>query len=371
MKVYFPNDNSTVFIPCSSGDDGCSPAYDGPTAVTPGATDVVLPTRHTTVTQDITVIGDPDLIPANIVQNVDIFGVQGEAVIPSLGALSVTANGTYTAPQGTGYDEVDVAVPASAVDSGTKSITSNGNNQDVVGYAAVDVNVPNSYTAGDEGKVVSSGGLVSQTSATYTANDTYDTTLINSVTVNVSGGGGTDYLEARLNGTLTSYENDNVTMLYAQSFRSYPPLTSLKVHNVASIGNAAIYDCSGLTSLAFPKLSGSTTPGAMQNNTNLESLDFGPEGNWALPTISGNSKMAVLVLRRTSGIVPLSGINALNNTPFASGNAGGILYVPNALISTYQGATNWSTILGYANNSIQKIEGSYYETHYADGTVIS
>lgn len=82
-----------------------------------------------------------------------------------------------------------VTVSASELDSGAKSITANGNSQDVVGYASVNVNVPNSYSASDEGKVVSSGALVSQTSATYTSNDTYDTTLINSVTVNVSGGG--------------------------------------------------------------------------------------------------------------------------------------------------------------------------------------
>ena len=43
------------------------------------------------------------------------------------------------------------------------------------------------FTSADEGKVVSNGSLVSQTSATYTANDTYDTTLIDEVTVNVSG----------------------------------------------------------------------------------------------------------------------------------------------------------------------------------------
>lgn len=195
-------------------------------------------------------------------------------------------------------------------------------------------------------------------------------TLYDEVVVS-TGGSGTDYLEARLNGTLTSYENDNVTTLYAQSFRSYSPLTSLKVHNVTSIGNAAIYECNGLTFLAFPKLAGTTTPGAMQNNANLEALDLGPDGAWTMPAVSGNSKLNVLVLRRTTGIVSLGGINAFNNTPFASGKAGGTLYVPNALISTYQGATNWSTILGYANNSIQKIEGSYYETHYADGTVIS
>ena len=74
-------------------------------------------------------------------------------------SLSVTANGTYSAPSGKAYSPV-VA------------------------------NVPNSYTASDEGKVVSNGALVAQTSQTIDTNGTYDTTLKNSVTVNVSGGGG-------------------------------------------------------------------------------------------------------------------------------------------------------------------------------------
>lgn len=78
-------------------------------------------------------------------------------------------------------------------DVGTKTIevTENGTvTEDVTYYAdvEVDVNVPNSYSASDEGKVVEQGELVSQSSATYTYNDTYDTTLIKSVTVNVSGG---------------------------------------------------------------------------------------------------------------------------------------------------------------------------------------
>lgn len=105
---------------------------------------------------------------------------------------NISANGTYNASSDSadGYSQVNVAVPASAVDTGTKNITANGSNQDVVGYAAVDVAVPNSYSASDEGKVVSNGALVAQTSDTVTANDTYDTTLINSLTVNVSGGGG-------------------------------------------------------------------------------------------------------------------------------------------------------------------------------------
>ena len=75
--------------------------------------------------------------------------------------------------------------------TGTKSITANGTGIDVASYQYADVAVPNSYSQSDEGKVVSNGALVAQTSDTVTANDTYDTTLINSLTVNVSGGGST------------------------------------------------------------------------------------------------------------------------------------------------------------------------------------
>lgn len=75
--------------------------------------------------------------------------------------LSVTANGDYT--------------PEAGVD----------------GFDEVHVSVPNSYSASDEGKVVSNGALVAQTAraSQITQNGTYDTTLNNEVTVNVSSGG--------------------------------------------------------------------------------------------------------------------------------------------------------------------------------------
>lgn len=102
---------------------------------------------------------------------------------------SISANGTYNASSDSadGYSQVNVAVPASAVDTGTKNITANGNNQDVVGYAAVNVAVPNSYSAGDEGKVVSNGALVAQTAHAdvmpTTSDQTIDTTTNNSIKV--------------------------------------------------------------------------------------------------------------------------------------------------------------------------------------------
>lgn len=47
---------------------------------------------------------------------------------------------------------------------------------------------PITYDSADEGKVVSNGALVNQTSQVITESGTYDTTLINSITVNVRGG---------------------------------------------------------------------------------------------------------------------------------------------------------------------------------------
>jgi len=55
--------------------------------------------------------------------------------------------------------------------------------------AAAVTAIPNTYAAGDEGKVVDNGALVAQDSLSVSENGTYDTTKKNSVTVNVSGGG--------------------------------------------------------------------------------------------------------------------------------------------------------------------------------------
>lgn len=80
------------------------------------------------------------------------------------------------------------AIPTGITPTGTVNITQNGTT-DVTQYASASVSVPNSYAAGDEGKVVSNGALVAQGSDTVTNNGVMDTTLISSLTVNVSGGG--------------------------------------------------------------------------------------------------------------------------------------------------------------------------------------
>ena len=104
-------------------------------------------------------------------------------------SVSVTPSVTNTEGYISGGTHTGTAVNVSAseLDSGSKSITANGSNQDVVGYASVNVNVPNTYAAGDEGKVVSSGALVAQTAHSdvtpTTSDQTIDTTLNNSLKV--------------------------------------------------------------------------------------------------------------------------------------------------------------------------------------------
>lgn len=101
-----------------------------------------------------------------------------------------------------------------------KNISANGtynaSSDSADGYKKVVVNVANSYAAGDEGKVVSNGALVAQGSDTVTANDTYDTTLISELTVNVSGGGSSDQT-----GSFTPAENSNMLTLTFSSEISY------------------------------------------------------------------------------------------------------------------------------------------------------
>ena len=116
-------------------------------------------------------------------------------------------------------DAIEAISGGGITPTGTKEITANGTGIDVASYAYADVAVPNSYSAGDEGKVVSNGALVSQTSDTVTSNDTYDTTLINSLTVNVSGGvtpTGTKQISITQNGTttenVTNYANAEITV---------------------------------------------------------------------------------------------------------------------------------------------------------------
>ena len=122
----------------------------------------------------------------------------------------------------------------------------------------------------------------------------------------------------------------------------------LVLPKLTKIYNNFVSNCSNL--LAIDILGGSITGGSQQ---------FG-----------SCRSLKTFVIRKSDGVCSLGNAGAFNGSPFASGGTGGALYVPQTLIAAYQEATNWSTYLAYPNNRILPIEGSIYETQYADGTPI-
>ena len=300
--------------------------------------------------------------------------------------------------------------------TGTKQITANGQGIDVYSYQYADVAVPNSYSAGDEGKVVSNGALVAQTSDTVTANDTYDTTLINSLTVNVSGGGGisVDDLAGNTapsgaitlgNGVTTiktyAFANKPITSITAPSvtltesnaligtsitaitdsnfpsittnscfFNNMTSLLSIKLTGMKTLssGSSQIRGDTNLVTAEFPSCNTSVGGSCFYGDSKLELCDLGEATSIGNSAFYNCSKLSVLILRRSS-ICALGNINAFSGSPFKSGGTGGTIYIPKALYDhlgdnsslDYQKATNWSTIYGYGTITWAKIEGSIYE----------
>jgi hypothetical protein len=112
---------------------------------------------------------------------------------------------------------------------------------------------------------------------------------------------------------------------------------------------------------------------ACQDCANLKGVDLGLNQTTASgfqADVFKNCTSLTDVVIRTPAVWALNNVAVFANTPFASGGSGGTIYVPNSMISSYQSASNWSTLLGYANVQIKKIEGTTYETHFVDGTTI-
>lgn len=195
--------------------------------------------------------------------------------------------------------------------------------------------------------------------------------------IETGGGGGESNLAKLCNGTLTRLDDDGILSVNSQLLRSLSTsLTTVFLKNLKSINQSYAFGCSALVTAVFPSIEMTSNSGFFFSGaSNLTSVDLGQGFSTEPQGVRQNmfnqaSILSVVILRNTE-LVPLNGINAFANTPFANGKTGGTLYVPSALISSYQSATNWSTILGYANNSIEAIEGSQYENYYADGTPIT
>lgn len=272
---------------------------------------------------------------------------------------------------------------------GTKSITSNGTyaatSDSLDGYSSVTVNVPG-YTLDNLSMRSSISGDIVLPTATRIAPYTFiNCTGITSFSApNVIRF--TDMQDSNTNGNgsyifsgCTSLASVNMPALIAigsggYQFYNCTSLTSIHIPSVP--GQHMMDGCTALQTAVF-KNQGAWNGYGLQNCTNLTKLDGMPT---RIHTSEFNkaSKLTTIVLR-TPTVPTLSNINAFANTPFANGGTGGTIYIPKTLYdhlgdgssSDYKAASNWSTVNGYGTITWTKIEGSQYETAYADGTPIS
>ena len=201
---------------------------------------------------------------------------------PTIEALSVTENGTYTAPSGVdGYNPVTVNVSGGGgiTPSGTYSITSNGI-YDIVSFASVDVNV--------------------------------------------SGGGGGDHdveaaiIQRNISG---SYYNSVATIVGIYAFTSCTSLTEARFPIASRVSASAFYSCTQLKKVV------------------LDEANF--IGSYAF----NNCKALMSVVLLSSAVASLPYTAAFYDTPISKSSytgSFGSIYVPASLVDSYKSATNWS-----------------------------
>lgn len=197
------------------------------------------------------------------------------------------------------------------------------------------------------------------------------------VYVQPSGGG--DNLPDFLMNNTTAIEDATVTKLRDNACRSATNLTSVKVPNCTAVGSSCFYGCSNLHVLAFPSLSQDGLSGSSIASSGVQTLDLGASfGRIKSGNIQNAANLNILILRNTS-LVSLANASQFGGTKFANGSTGGTIYIPKTLYDhlgdnsslDYKAASNWSTVNGYGTITWAKIEGSIYETQYADGTPVT
>ena len=213
-----------------------------------------------------------------------------------------------------------------------------------------------------------------------------------------------DYLEKRINGTLTAYSNEKITSIMSYAFAYCSSLSTANFPACTSIGGNAFAYCSSLSTADFPvctsiggnafahcsALSTANFPActsigsyAFAYCSSLSTANFPvctsiggnafaycsslSTANFPVCTsIGGNAfnrcyNLSQLYLN-TASVCTLSNSNAFMSTPYAgySSYFSGVpyIYVPSSLVDAYRSATNWAYFSRYIS-AINKSSANY------------
>ena len=182
----------------------------------------------------------------------------------------------------------------------------------------------------------------------------------------------------RQNGNELRINAPDLTTVGENAFQQSTKITSGYFPKVTTIKMQGFYT-TGFVKVAFPSLTTFFGANNLTGNAALIAIDLGQVSNLVNHCLYRCRLLTTIVLRKSNAITTMSNPNALFSTPFANDGSGGTIYIPKVLYDElgtgssqdYKAATNWSTLDSYGTITWAQIEGSYYETHYADDTEVT
>ena len=304
--------------------------------ITPTTTDQTIASgKYLTGTQ--TIKGDANLVASNIASGVSIFGVTGthSGGNVTIEPLSVTSNGTYTAPTGKAYTPVTVSVSGGGGDDFNKlvertitsifnsEITSIGSHAFYQCVSLTTVSFPACTSVG----VYAFGYCSKLTTVSFPA----CTNIGSSAFISCS--------------SLTTVSFPVCKSIQQTAFSYCSGLITADFPACTSIGSYAFYMCSRLATVSFPVCK-SIHQYAFRNCYSLTMLSFPECTSIGISAFNTCRKLISLYLTGSS-IPSLANSNAFSSTPIggyttSTGGVYGSIFVPSSLYNSYLTATNWS-----------------------------
>ena len=139
--------------------------------------------------------------------------------------------------------------------------------------------------------------------------------------------------------SLAEFNSGGITHISATAFRNCKALKTIGgFESIVKTYQSAFMNCSSLEEAKLTNIE-TMVSGCFYGCTSLKKVDIGEK----LASIDGNtfyncSSLATLIIRKTT-LCKLSSTTAFNGSLINSG--GGYIYVPKALLTEYQAATNW------------------------------
>ena len=127
-------------------------------------------------------------------------------------------------------------------------------------------------------------------------------------------------------------------------FANCSNLTTVNLPSIKRIGGYCFNACVKLKNVSFPQLTTSIAYSVFNGCTLLETVDLGNLDTILRNWFTNCTSLISITLRKSDNICSLTNTNAFDNIGHAV-----TVYVPSNLITTYQTATNWSTLYNNGN----------------------